>query len=136
MNIENKENRYFHVTPMANVPSIMGLGLLAKIGERSEKYGEKKPAVWLFSDVGEMETALTNWLGEEFNFEGDETGKEISLAIVQIDLPESFPVMQKKDVVGVFFEVFFEAYSEKNIPAEYITAVYDEAGNKVNIAAA
>lgn len=50
MSLKNKENRYFHVTPMDNLKSILKNGLIASIGERSEDCGESFPAIWLFPD--------------------------------------------------------------------------------------
>ena len=117
MQLLNKENRYFHVTPMENVASILNSNLPPKIGERSEKAEESEKAIFLFSDVQELENALYNWLGQEFEDDPRE------LAILQIDLPADFPVVHDIDSNGV---PFFESYCFCDIPMEYITGIYDE----------
>ena len=112
----DKKNRFFHVTPSRNCRSIMEQGLIAQCGERSSACCEGSPAVWLFPSVQEMENALMGWLGEEFE-------DEDALAILQIDLPDGFPIYRDVDSNG---DLFFEAYTYQNIPKEYISAIVDE----------
>lgn len=115
--IENKENRYFHVTPKSNLLAILKEGLIAQIGDRSQEAKEDADAVFLFPNKEDMDNALLNWLGEAFE-------EEDELIILQIDLPADFPVKRDADSNG---ELMYEAYSYKNIPPEYISAIYDEA---------
>ena len=117
--IQNCKNRYFHVTPKKNIASILEYGLIAQIGSRSKEIGESQEAIYLFPNREEMETALANWLGE--CFEEDE-----ELLILQIDLPDNFPVYREVDSNG---NDFYEAYCNCNISEEFITAIYDEAYN-------
>ena len=56
----------FHVTPCCNVPNILREGLVPQIGLNSETAGEKVPGIYLFKDLGAVENALLNWLGDEF----------------------------------------------------------------------
>ena len=114
--ILNKNNRYFHVTLKQNMGSILANGLIAQIGERSKEIGESQEAIYLFPNREEMETALANWLGECFEDDDD-------LVILQIDLPEDFPVYREIDSNG---DDFYEAYCLCDIPKDYITAIYDE----------
>lgn len=65
--IEVTESLYYHVTPAKNVPSIMKNGLVPKIGTRSANFGEADKHVYLFPSKDEMETAMMNWLGDEFD---------------------------------------------------------------------
>lgn len=115
--IEDKPNRYFHVTPRKNLESILENGLIPQIGERSLEIGEPVEAVFLFPNFEEMNNALYNWFGEEFDDDEDE------LIILQIDLPDNFPVYRELDDNG---DEFYEAHCQCDIPVEYITGIYDE----------
>lgn len=121
--IENKPNRYFHISSKENLDSILENGLIASIGERSQEIGERIEAVFLFPNKEEMDNALYNWLGEQFD-DSEE------LVIFQIDLPSNFPVYREVDSNG---EDFYEAYCYCDIPEEYITAVYDETYNRIDV---
>ncbi len=124
--ISDKPNRFFHVTPKQNLNSILANGLIPQIGKRSEDIGESQEAIYLFPNFEEMDNALANWLGECF-IDDDE---EEDLIILQIDLPEGFPVRREVDSNG---DLFYEAYCTCDISEEHITAVYDEEYNLVNI---
>lgn len=115
--LENKKDRYFHVTPRKNLSAIQKEGLLARIGDRSQEAKEDVEAVFLFPSKEDMDNALLNWLGEAFE-------EEDELIVLQIDLPADFPVKRDADSNG---DLMYEAYSYKNIPPEYISAIYDEA---------
>ena len=69
--LENKEGRYFHVTPKENIGQIMSNGLIPAIGPRSEEANEDVALVYMFPNVSDMETALANWLGECFEEDED-----------------------------------------------------------------
>lgn len=70
----------YHVTPPANIASILQNGLLPQIGERSAIAGETVPAVFCFSSLDDVENALTNWLGDLFDEE-----EPLSLLRVSLD---------------------------------------------------
>lgn len=57
----------YHVTPPVNIASILQNGLLPQIGERSAIAGETVPAIFCFSNLDDVEDALTNWLGDLFD---------------------------------------------------------------------
>lgn len=116
MKLENKKGRYFHVTPIENLESILESGLVPQIGERSEEIGEEQERIYLFSDFEEMENALMNWLGEVFE-ECEE------LCILQIDLPNEFPVETEVDSNG---DKFYESYVYEVIPSNFISGIYNE----------
>lgn len=59
----------YHVTPPANIAGILQNGLLPQIGERSAIAGETIPAVFCFSSLDDVESALMNWLGDQFDDE-------------------------------------------------------------------
>ena len=113
--LTDAQNRYFHVTPKCNLKSILENGLVAQVGERSDILGEK-PGIWLFPTFDEMNNALANWLGECFD-------EDEELVILQLDLPEDFPIAKEPDSNG---SVFYEVCCRKNIPADYVSGVYDE----------
>lgn len=58
---------YYHVTPVKNVASILRTGLVPFIGERARACGETTPVVYLFGSREDVDTALMNWLGDEFD---------------------------------------------------------------------
>ena len=70
--LENKKDRYFHVTPRKNLSAIQKEGLLAQIGDRSQEAKEEAEAVFLFPSKEDMDNALLNWLGEAFEEEDTE----------------------------------------------------------------
>ena len=72
----------YHVTPAANIPSIMEHGLIPQVGARSILMDES-PSLFFFTSKGSMENALLNWLGEEFDEDED-------LTILQVDVPEEW----------------------------------------------
>lgn len=81
---------FYHVTKKENLLSILKKGLLPTIGDRSKKLNEQ-PAIFLFKSIDELDTALMNWLGDEF----DDNEELITL---KIDIDE-------KDLIYNEFEV-------------------------------
>ena len=59
--MKDKENRYFHVTPMENLEGILQNGLQPMIGEQSIDCNENKKAIYLFHSISDMDNALLNW---------------------------------------------------------------------------
>jgi hypothetical protein len=104
---------FYHITLKKNVSSILKYGLIATKGERSRQL-EDKPANYMFYDLADAEDALMNWLGDEL----DETE---DLALLEITLPENFPVYHDSTAN-------YEYYTTKNIPPEYI-----KVSNKLNL---
>lgn len=80
------KNIGFHVTPVANLPSILSEGLMPQIGPRAKRVGEKRPLVFLFPDLETVEDALMGWLELEF-------GAESELALLRVDLPPELPTI-------------------------------------------
>lgn len=69
---------YYHVTPADNLDSIMRFGLCPRIGNRASAYGEDAPKVYLFGHRKDVDNALMNWLGDEFD-------DDIALAVLQVE---------------------------------------------------
>lgn len=119
--LDKTESTFFHVTPVENLQSILGNGLQPQIGERSKQCGEETKAIYLFHSLEDVDNALSNWLGECFP-------EDIDLAILQIDVPDGFPVITEKDSNG---DDFFESICLEPIPVDYISAIYDETYQKI-----
>ena len=69
---------YYHVTPADNLDSIMRFGLCPSIGERASAYGEDAPKVYLFGHRKDVDNALMNWLGDEFD-------DDVALAVLKVE---------------------------------------------------
>ena len=106
----------FHITPISNLKSILKNGIQPKIGERSSQLTsegmplESKPRVYLFPSKEDCDTALYQWLGEEFE------DLEEDLVILQVNLK------------GMAFEQTcdFEIAVLKTIKPVRIECIYDE----------
>lgn len=68
----------FHVTLKENFESIMLSGLIPQVGERSMQLGEK-PGVFLFPTEEDMDTALGQWLGDEYEEEDELFALKVTL---------------------------------------------------------
>ena len=65
------DNVFYHVTTSENVKGIRAAGLIPNIGPRAQKMNEPYPYIYLFHNRDDMEDAVMNWLGDEFD--DDET---------------------------------------------------------------
>lgn len=97
--------RYYHVTPVENYNSIMVNGLVPQIGDRSAGL-ETQPAVFLFPTEEDMDTALSSWLGNEF-----EDYAENELVSLEVLLPDTFVT---------YSDVAYEVSVTEVIPPELI----------------
>lgn len=75
---------YYHVTPADNLDSIMRVGLRPSIGKRASEYGENEPKVYLFKYRKDVDNALLNWLGDEFD-------DDVVLAVLQVECDSVVP---------------------------------------------
>lgn len=66
------------MTPADNLDQIMRVGLRPSIGKRASAYGENAPMVYLFGHREDVDNALMNWLGNEFD-------DDIALAVLQVE---------------------------------------------------
>lgn len=105
---------YYHATLKDNLDSILGVGLVPRIGERSAAYGEAIPRVYLFTSLAECETALSSWLGDAL-----EDVEKDGLAILEID-PTG---------VRGSSDALYECACEDAIPPGAILRVLDESLN-------
>lgn len=101
---------FFHVTPISNMDSILKMGLVPQIGERSKDI-EEEELVCLFRTYEDCETALLQWLGEEF----EELEEE--LVSLKVQLPSDFPLIQTCE---------WEIVSKIKIAAEFISFFKNE----------
>ena len=63
----------YHVTPTKNLRSIMKNGLRPQIGDRSAKLHGEENGIFLFPTLDDVEDAVSNWLGDEFDEDEDLT---------------------------------------------------------------
>lgn len=76
-----RPEKVYHVATDTSWEHIECHGLTPAQGERSSSAGEREPKVFLFGSRQDVEDALGNWLGEEFeDHEGD-------LVIIETDTP-------------------------------------------------
>ncbi|PPC84684.1 MAG: hypothetical protein CTY38_01155 [Methylotenera sp.] len=109
--------RYFHVTPLTNVQSILADGLIPQIGERSQLLGETKPSIYLFSSAEALEGACLNWLEDCFD-------DEAKLTLFAVDLPEDH-VLQS--TVG------YEATVDSVIPVHYLSILSQDLMSETDL---
>lgn len=112
MKTKSKTKTLYHVTPISNLNSIMKVGLIPKIGERSEGI-ESEPGIFLFPTYEDCETALGQWLGREF----DEIEPYEELVTLKIELPINFPLEETCE---------WERISRKKIEPKYISFYKNE----------
>ena len=106
---------FYHVSSRKNLKSIMDIGLVPTIGERSSEALESTPAIFCFTSQSHCEDALMNWLGDAY----DDDEELVILALS----PEQSPVL-----TDALFEVCFI----ESIPSSRILAVYDESWSLLN----
>ncbi len=100
---------YYHVTPTENVPRIMSEGLTPQRGPRSKQMADH--GIFLFKTMEDMEDALANWLGDEF--EEDEP-----LTLLGVELPSDAEVAP--EAVG------FEVNVLSPIPPDFIQIISED----------
>ena len=96
---------YYHVTPTINIPRIFEQGLLPQRGDRALLMNEEEDAIFLFPSRADVDNALMNWLGDEF--EEDEP-----LTLLEIELPPNVQVVPST--------VEYEVMVFDPIPPKYI----------------
>lgn len=104
----------YHVTPLVNLPSILMNGLQPQIGERSALIGESTENVYLFTSSDACETALMNWLGDEF--------EDVELAVLEFE---------EGDAAGDC-SVGYELVCKTGIPARSIKRILDESFDPID----
>lgn len=98
---------FYHVTPLSNLDSILRTGLQPQIGERSQYAGETTPAVYLFASKKDLEQAMLNWAGDEFEDE--------EIVYLEIQLPLEYENYLRPNG--------FETTCEIAIPPQYIQVI-------------
>lgn len=106
---------YYHVAEKRSLRSILRRGLMPHAPGRG--HGDDKQAVYLFTSREALEVGLGSWLGEVLEIDRG-IGEDEELVFIEID--GSF-------MVGAFSDVEWEIATQRRIPPEAITAVYDES---------
>lgn len=109
--ISETHSEYWHVTLKENLENIVSNGLQARIGERSQLLGESLPAVYVFNTLIDAETALGQWLGDEFEEED-----ELVILKVKPDTPPDFNTQGDKTH---YESMFFRDVRPHEIVAHY-----------------
>lgn len=97
----------YHITTYDMVRSILKYGLIPKIGKRSKKL-ETSKAIHLFKSKNDVEDALMNWLGDEFD-------EDTRLVLLKIQIPNNVVVYYDGLALNVF----------SPIKAKYIRVIND-----------
>jgi hypothetical protein len=71
----------WHVTPTSQLDAIEAEGLIPMVGERAALLGEPRPAIYLFPSLSDLDNALLNWLGEQFD-------EDEELALLKVEVPD------------------------------------------------
>lgn len=98
----------YHVTPTDNLTSVLQFGLVPQIGDRSTLLGENSKNIYLFTSAEACETALMNWLGDEF--------EDVELVVLELD----------ECGISGDSSAGYELVCPHNIPAHRIKRVLDE----------
>jgi hypothetical protein len=84
--------KYYHITEMENLETILKEGLKPQIGPRARDLGEKVEAVYLFPTMSDLEDALMSpWGAEAWD-------EDLDHAIIEVTLPENVRIGQGTDV--------------------------------------
>lgn len=94
---------FYHVTLSKNVPKILDIGLLPRIGYYAYKMHEKRRAVWMFANAGDALEMIPAWLEPIYGSK---------LTILEVNLPEKFPVNTDCD---------YDVFTYKRIPARCVS---------------
>lgn len=103
--------KLYHLTPSKNLPSILQIGLIPQIGERSQEIGESTPAIYAFLNMISVEDSLLGWLGDCF--------EEETLSLIEITPPTN---LQFEFIGG------YEIIIKSSIPVECLKIVSDNFG--------
>lgn len=98
----------------------MDIGLVPKIGALSKYIDEPSEAIYLFPNRECLEDALVNWMGDIYEHLEEEEGESIRLALLEVDLPEDWPVYIPE---GKKFRDFYEVVTYERIPAKFLKVI-------------
>lgn len=113
MMLPNKDQLLFHVTEKQKLENIRQAGIVPSIGQRSQAANETEPLIYLFRHRKDMEDAVVNWLGEQFD---DDT----ELVALEIQMPAGFAKWLKFDINAPY-----EVTYDKTIPFHWVKQIED-----------
>ena len=113
MILPNGDQLLYHVTEKKNLDAIRNAGLEPRIGDRSRSSNETEPRVYLFRHKLDMEDAVMNWLGDEFDDDAE-------LVALEVQMPAGF-------AKWLAFNIEFpcEVTYDKTIPWRWVKNVID-----------
>lgn len=101
---------YYHVTTENTIHDILQYGLIPKIGKLAQSCNETKERIYLFADKNSLENAINNWLIDSLE---EIYGDNITIYILEITLPDSFPIYNNKNIA-------YEVYAHDRISPSFI----------------
>jgi hypothetical protein len=107
-------NTAYHITLARNIQHVMADGLIPRVGPRSRKLKEPRPAIYLFPTLEDAETAYSHWLSDEFS----ETTR---LALLKVSIPHT---------IEVHTDAPFECHVYDPIPAVCLSVQTMDLGNE------
>lgn len=99
---------FYHVTLKKNELKILNEGLIPQIGDFSSMAGESVKSIFLFRSIEDLDNALSNWLGEEFD---DKYGEDCPLVVFKISLPENIWV-DNNEFESTYYDIIDPKYIE------------------------
>lgn len=102
LNEDTTDNIFYHVTPAKNVKWIMEEGLTPSTGSASSSYGETEERVYLFPTMDDVQDAVSNWLGDQY--------EDDIMALLQVDASG----------INLKSDVEWEYYTNQMIPPNKI----------------
>lgn len=113
MILPNRDQLLYHVTEKKNLTDIKTNGLVPKIGPRSQNAGETEPKTYLFRHREDMENAVVNWLGDEFD-------EDESIVALEIQMPATAAKNLAFDI-----QTPYEVTYDSIIPPNWIKDITD-----------
>ena len=115
--VEASVSTAYHITLTRNVGRVLQDGLVPRIGPRSRRLKESRPAIYLFPTIEDAENAFSNWLGDEFS-------ENTRLALLKVTIPHT---------MEVFSDVPFECHVYDPIPAVCISVQSMDLGGEIGL---
>ncbi len=97
-NQEKTNQTYFHVTRSADLDAILKNGLRPATGDRSAQCHENTDRVYLFGSRADMETAVMNWLGDQFP-------ESERLTCIELKIPPEIQARLRKSAIEITCDI-------------------------------
>jgi hypothetical protein len=102
---------YYHVTPTENVSRILREGLIPQRGPLAKQM-EQGEGIYLFKTMGDVNNALSNWLGEAYEED------DVPLTLLGVELPSGIKTIPTTAA--------YEVVVTESIAPEYIQILSED----------